>query len=33
MLHDGRNGPELTQTLGALDIDDLDQLKTLIKWI
>jgi hypothetical protein len=33
VFHDRRNGPELTLTLGALDIDDLDQLETLIQWI
>jgi len=31
MFHNGRDGPELTQTLGALDINDMNQMKTLIR--
>jgi len=30
MLHYRRNSPELTETLGALDVDNIDQLKTLL---
>ena len=30
MLYYGRNGPELTHAFGALDVNDMDQLETLI---
>lgn len=29
MLHHGGNSPELTHALGALDVNDMDQLETL----
>jgi len=33
MFQDGGHRPELALTLGALDIDDINQLKTLLEWI